>query len=535
MLKFNADDDIEWKTFIGGNASGDLAQARGVAHKLEGQVYMAGFTTSASMLHQQPGSEFYQTTANAGLQKGFIARLNKGTGARQWSSYFGNDSTFIYGMVGLGSDKLLIVGSTTSAIPQLDVQPPAGSTYWPYSSLRDGFVSMFGNGDRHVWRTHLPGNAADLATDVDARGTSIVVAGITQSTNLNLVPYGSSSYTSGPLGEMDCFLYEFSSDGLALWGTHVGTEAFDWNYDNGISIDPSTNDIVIVGSSTGGAVSDLVPGTGWYQENASATTYPGFVAKFSGMNRSRIWHTHVFDAVGTVNRLMSCAFDQNGNLIVGGFVDQGSGSLPAGPSLLSQALPGLYEQPAINIDHIGPWIYHHDALLLIFSPANDLLHGTYFGGEGGAEDEIIWTVLRRNSNGNVYFAGRTSKAPGNPTSYFPLDDGGGAPYFEELWQGASTEGFIASLCGGPLNQVGLNENSAEGSRLTAFWSSNHITVFGLPPGQRSFQIVDAIGRTVSKGESLGGGTSLNLGLPSLAEGTYLFITGVGSARFAVIR
>ncbi len=540
MMRFNTDDDIEWKTFLGGQAAGELTRGTAIGRKVEGQVYIAGNTSSASMIHLQPGTEFYQTAANAGVYKGFVARLNKGNGERQWSTYYGDDNTYIYGMVGLGPNKIFIVGSTISTIPALDVPPPIGSTYWPYSNDNDGFISMFGNGDRHMWRCHIPGNASDVAYDVDTKGASIVVGGVTESTDINLIPFESASYSTGPFGEIDCFLYEFSTDGAVLWSTYVGTEVSDWSLHNGVAVDPTTNDIVLVGVCGGGSNVGLVPGTGWYQHTNSTNTYPGFIARFSGIDRSRIWHTHIYDAIGTTNYLICCEFDSNGKLIVGGWVKQGDDLLPAGPSLLSQSLPGLYQQSQIYVNQIPGtvWISHQDAILLIFSPTNELLYGTYFGGEASAAGpinrEIIYTILPRSDNGNLYFGGITSKGD-NPASYFPLDDGGGGPYFEEIWQGGSTEGFIASLCGEPLNEVGISEGGITVAQLFAHWSQEQVTIFDLPNGQYGLQVVDAAGRLVVSDIGRSDGTRLNLNLPNLAEGTYLLRVGTYATRFVVIR
>jgi len=222
MVRFNIDDEIDWKTFFGGNAANEVTRGTCIGHKTDGEVYMGGSTTSASMIHQQLGIEFIQTTANTGVYKGFIARLNKANGERQWSTYYGDNNTFINGMVGLAGKKIFIVGSTASTIPDLDVAPPPNSTYWAYSNETDGFISMFGDNDQHAWRTHIPGSANDPAYDVDATGGQVVVMGNTHSEDLIIPSLSTTPYVHGHFGTVggeDRYLYEFDEYGAWHWST----------------------------------------------------------------------------------------------------------------------------------------------------------------------------------------------------------------------------------------------------------------------------------------------------------------------------
>lgn len=526
MIQFNSDDDIEWKTFFGGNVTGETTQGTAIGHKEDDQVYLGGNTTSASMVHQQLGAEFYQTTANAGVYKGFIARLSKLNGVREWSTYYGDDYTYINGMVGLGGKKLFVVGSTISTIPALDVSPPSGSTYWPFSSETDGFISMFGDVDQHAWRTHITGETNDPAYDVDAVGSRVVVMGGTHSEDMHLQEYGTNTNVEAYHDLDDCYLYEFDEYGALKWGTYVGSPGGESSFHNGLAIDPVTGDVVLVGY--GGSGLDVVEGPGWYQSSYPVLTGPGFIARFSGVDRSRIWHTYLHNGASSYTWPATCAFDPTGKLLVAGYSRDGAG-------VLSQPLAGLYEQAQYNADVSGESVEQKDPFIVAFGTENELLYGSYFGGEANpGYPEWIFTLLPRRANGNIYLGGVTSRA-NNTTSYFPLDDGGGVPYFEENWHGGVTEGFLASICAETLNEVGMREEDGDpNALLTAHWSNDLFTVFGLPSGRHAVQVMDATGRMVLHTSALSDGVRLGLVTPDLAEGTYLFQAGGYVARFVVI-
>lgn len=530
MMRFNTDDDIEWKTFFAGNALGETTRGTAIGHKVDGELYLAGYSDSESLPVFQPigGVEFFQGSATGPDYKGFIGRFDKLTGEREWASYYGQNDVFINGMDGLDGKKIFIVGSTRSTIPDLDVSPPVGSTYWPYGSSEDGFVAMFNDDDQHAWRTHIPGTANDPAYDVDANSGWVAVSGMSHSDDLPLVPYGNDSYSVGRHGLDDCYLYEFDENGKARWSTYVGSAGFDFSFHNGVALDPVTKDIVLVGG--GGLTLDVVPGPGWHLNSVPPGSSPGFIARFSGVDRSRTWHTYVHNGTGSsAVDLISCAFDPSGKLLVAG------AARDAGTNLLYEPLPGLYDQGVINPDIVGATSENKDPVVLVFGVNNEFLYGSYYGGEANAVyRELIFNILHRNLNGNIYLVGVTSKEA-DPFSYFPLDDGGGVPYFEELWQGGNQEGFLAAICGEALNAVGVAEPSPAEFTLSAKWVPDGLLVRGLPPGVHRYSVLDATGRIVAQGSQASNGTGFATGLPPLAHGAYMFEVQGVVARFVVTR
>lgn len=528
MMKFNTDDDIELKTFVGGAASGETTRGMAVASKEDGEVYMAGYTTSTTMLHPPPpGTEFYQATPSSGPNTGYVVRLNKLSGVREWSTFYGTANLIIHGMVAVSNKKIFITGYTEDTLPALGVTAPSGSDYWDYQAGKDGFIAMFNDLDQHAWRTHLPGDADDEAWDIDASDTRLVVAGVTYSTDMNIQSAGTGSYSVGEFGNGDCFIYEYSTNGALLWGTYAGTISYDFISDNSVAIDPQTKDIVVSGRTGFGL--DIVQGPGWYQSTVPFGTSASFILRFAGGNRARIWSTYLHNGAGSNTDIRACQFDPSGKLYIAGRVRDGSG-------VLLQPLSGIYQQNEYYIDLAGSTTEASDAFLLCYGPGNTFLWGTYFGGEANAAyHELIFTVLWRNLNGNIYVGGYTSK-DADPLSYFPLDDGQGIPYFEELWQGGLTEGFLASFCGESLNGVGVEDLvNPSGGELIVCWAEEQLIVLGLPAGSLAYQILDATGRVVQVGRFSSNGNVARLKLPVLAVGPYVFSAPQGSARFFIAR
>jgi len=307
----------------------------------------------------------------------------------------------------------------------------------------------------------------------------------------------------------------------------VGSPGSEQSFHNGISIDPTTKDIALVGS--GPLNLDVVQGPGWYQDTYPSSASPGFIARFSGTDRSRTWHTYLHNGPNSVVFPTVCTFDPTGKLLVSAYVRDGDGSL-------LQSLPGLYQQDEFNADVSGQDIEQKDPIVLAFGTGNQHLYGSLLGGEANpGYPEYIYALLHRRLNGNIYVGGVTSRA-NNVASYFPLDDGACVPYFEAVWHGGANEGFIAAICAEALNEVGIEEAQATAlTLLSANWTEGQLTVFGLPVGSRRLQVVDAAGRVVLNDAEFSDGSRLLTELPALAEGTYLVRTGTHVARFVVIR
>jgi hypothetical protein len=520
-IKFNSQDQIVWKTFFGAG-SGSLTYGTGIGVKTGNELYMAGFTNGITMLHFQPGSAFYQPTVTSATNKGFIGRFSKATGERQWSSYFGEENLTIQGLSIANDKRVYIVGSSEGSMPPVDDILSTG-TVLSHGVGRDGFAAMFNDQDRLNWRTFLPGSGLDEAFDIDIVDTKVVVVGITDSPDMFVSSLGSPAYEQVQIGGQDCFLVEYDLDCDRQWGTYLGSIGSDAVGLNAVSIDPLTKDIAIAGRTS--TFLTVVPGVGWYQSTNSPFVLPGFIARFGHTDRSLTWHTMVHGTSNSATDLQSTCFDQQGNLFVAGRF--------RGTGFPHQALSGIYDQPSINDDLLnGGSPEASDMVVMSFTPSQYLAWNTYFGGFANSlVHEYINTMLRREYNGNLYAAGYTSKDL-VPTSYFPLDDGYGVPYFEDTWQGGNQEGCIAAFCASAL--TGLSEVHAIAFTLHATCVGNELTIWGLPAEPGKYIIFDALGHQIQSGRTNPlPGAAIRLSLTPLANGVYVFQSAENSVRFVV--
>ena len=520
-VKFNTQDQILWKTFFGAG-QGSLSYGTGIGVKTGNELYLAGYTNGIAMLHLQPGTAFYQPTVTSTTNKGFIGRFNQANGERLWSSYFGEENLTIQGLSVAQDKRVYIVGYSEGSMPTVDDILPTG-TVEPHSISRDGFVAMFNDLDRLNWRTFLPGSGDDKAFDLDIVGTKVIVAGITDSPDMFVSTLGGPAYEQGQVGGQDCFLVEYDLDCVRQWGTYLGTVSSDAVGLNAVSIDPLTKDIVLAGRM--GPYFTVIQGPGWYQNTPPPFASPGFIARIRHTDRSLIWHTLVHGANGSNVDLQATCFDALGNLFVAG---QFSGS-----GFPHQTLNGIYDQISINTDLLnGMSPESSDMVVMSFTPGHYLAWSTYYGGFASSLlHEYIYTLLKRNQNGNLYAAGYTSKDL-DPASYFPLDDGYGVPYFEDTWQGGSQEGCIAAFCASSL--TGLNDMSDLSSDLHATVVDEELMIWGLEIGRNDFSIFDAAGRVVQLGQISGTlASSTQVSIASLSDGLYVFQSGADVVRFVV--
>jgi hypothetical protein len=145
-------------------------------------------------------------------------------------------------------------------------------------------------------------------------------------------------------------------------------------------------------------------------------------------------------------------------------------------------------------------------------------------------------MLERNTNENIYIAGRTTKdvAAGLTSSYFPLDNGGGIPYFSSAWAGGLSDNFIASICNESPTGV-LDAEGITSSAPVALYSANGtLLISGLTGASNSLQLFDATGRLLFDYPSMPtiGGT-VQLETDDLASGIYIIGTNQGALKILV--
>lgn len=343
----------------------------------------------------------------------------------------------------------------------------------------------------------------------------VVMAGVTESGDIDMLDPGGGAYTQAYGGGRDCFVLELDLNGVEAWSTYVGGSDFDQLGHKGLHIN-TDGDVLICGKGSDDL--QIYPGQTWFDNVPNGGN--GFIARYSGADRSPLWTTFCGSHSGAAHVLMSIVQGPDGVISVGGYT--------TGTDLPLLVPPGTYGQA-------GAFETNHTACLIQFNNNQSLLHSTWFGGDNGTITTWI-RVLAANSDG-VFAAGVTAKSF-NPTVYFPLDDGQGLAWFDgdynhEAEAGYASDAFLTLFC--DEMTVGLGEslgNSLAGP--VASTTSSALNILGLADGRYGFVISDASGKLVLSGTTVSqAGRSVDIGVSLLAAGLYIVrIEGVGSVKFS---
>jgi hypothetical protein len=194
LFKLNSGFNTAYITFLGGGGD-DYANA--VAVDANGNVYVAGYTTSADFPTASP-----LQSSLAGKRDGFVTELNPTGTAYVYSTYLGgheNDHETFNAIAVDGAGNAYVTGETTAAdYPTVNPLPNSGF------KGDDAMVTEIAAGGKSlVYSAFLsgPGTNRGFAIAVDAAG-SAYVAGYTTSTDFPISP---SAYQHGLSGTESAF------------------------------------------------------------------------------------------------------------------------------------------------------------------------------------------------------------------------------------------------------------------------------------------------------------------------------------------
>ncbi len=273
LAKFNSSGAIQWATYFGGS---NVDVGESVATDASGNVYMGGYTTSASGIAT---SGVYQA-ALSGSFDGFLSKFNS-SGVIQWATYYGGGGIEVgTGVATDVSGNVYLAGWTTSA-SGIATSLAYQTTYGGGNA--DGFLSKFNTSGTIQWATYYGGSANDTICSVatDPSG-DVYFTGETAS------PSGiatSGAYQAALVSTNDAFLSKFNSSGAIQWGTYYGGSS---GGDRGTSVATDALGNVYMGGSTASASG--IATTGAFRTTL-AGSYDAFLAKFNN-SAARQWGTY---------------------------------------------------------------------------------------------------------------------------------------------------------------------------------------------------------------------------------------------------
>ncbi|WP_162903053.1 DUF7948 domain-containing protein [Taibaiella koreensis] len=206
IAKFDSAGRRVWSTYYGGSAT-DMARSIAIQGS---QLFVAGTTTSAGIAtvgsHQQ---------AFAGNQDGFLLCLDTTGSTRQWSTYYGADSTTAENCV-VGGNAIYLSGTTNSAS---SIATP-GVYQGNIAGGRDAYLAKFDMSGVRQWGTYHGGTGDETGSGtVMGSSGNLYLCGTTTS-DTAIATFMSYQTNYSPIGSASTYLSEFNSNGQKLSGTY---------------------------------------------------------------------------------------------------------------------------------------------------------------------------------------------------------------------------------------------------------------------------------------------------------------------------
>ena len=411
VIKFNEQGVREWATYFGGTLT-DFG--RGVTTDPSGDVFVTGYTSSEDLPTATPGGGAYYEPNISVAWDIFMLKLTSNGQDIPWSTYYGgNHHDEAHAIASDAAGNVFITGRTRST--NFPVNDPGGGAYFqstlagPAGSDMDAFVIKINTALDDEWATYYggPNSFTEQGNDIaiDNSG-NVFVIGTTTGSSLPVHYPGSPAYIDSFLdGSADAFILGFTNNGVPLWATYFGGS----DGEHGLGIASSAGgDIFVCGDTDSDDFPTQASGPAYYEDSRAGDT-DAYIARF-GADLSIGWSTYY--GGGNRDNGVDLAVASNGSLHL-----CGSSSSNDLPFRASAQPPNTYNQ-----SYQGS----RDAYVAIFGTAQEPLWGTYVGGTN--QDEGFSVSV--DGNAKLFLIGRTRSG-----FDFPLNDGGGIPYYQGVFGG----------------------------------------------------------------------------------------------------
>ncbi len=426
-----AEGNKEWFTFYGNQGDEGWAKMKADAN---GDLYHVTERTGVDF-PVQPGSVTSSQTQNSIGAQDLLATKFNANAVRVWATYFGGTGNETIDEVGVSagsSGDMYFVGSTVSTnIPILQVsggynQTANSNGFSGATSTEEGMIVSLGKDDGfRTWATYFGGGGRERikALDVnDAEGKLFIAGTSFAASNYN--PTASCGAAPGTAYEFPLCQgngtryynsYQNGGDDCFVAEFDLASKALEWSTFFGAEEGDGPTDII--STSSGAGLSIFVAGN---TSSDQTLTSLGQTPPTTPISNS--------PSTGTFPFVKPAGAYYDG-------VNPGSGT---------------------------------DGFIVKFNADRQISWGTFWGGSG----TDISSSLVASSTGDVYMAGVTSSDPtgSNP---FPLFQGTGSPYYDNVYSGGFYDAFVArfgnggnrkwsTYFGGSASESGLTSSTGFG-------------------------------------------------------------------------
>ncbi|MXN91934.1 hypothetical protein GR160_11935, partial [Flavobacterium sp. Sd200] len=259
LAKFSSSGSRLWSTYYGGTG---IDYAEDIATDSDGNIYMAGHTTSASGI----ASLGFQNSHGGGTRDAYLVKFNA-SGSRLWATYYGGSANDRgYACATDSNGNVYLSGATgSSGLASGGHQNTTGPDY-----KNDAFLVKFNAGGTRQWATYYgEPNEDDAASSCMVDGLdNVYIAGVTGS----YTGIASGGFLNTRPGGLDMYIAKFNANGSRLWGSYCGTSGYDSFKDAAIN---TTGNVYIAGD----ADSDTGLASGGFQNTYGGGFMDAFLIK----------------------------------------------------------------------------------------------------------------------------------------------------------------------------------------------------------------------------------------------------------------
>ncbi len=363
----------------------------------------------------------------------FATLLNAQT--RNWATYYGGTSSEQITAICTAIDSAVYITGFTSSNDNIATAGAHQETR--NGASQDGLMAKFSASGTRLWGTYFGGVGLERVSAIATfKNGDVVIGGYTNSTS-NIATVG--AYQTNLLGPFDAFIAKFSANGTLLWATYIGGASSEEI--EGITIDPLTEDIIVVGTTTSDSIGNKYTNV---HKNSLTGLTDIFISKFTS-NGAIKWLSYYG---GSLNDYATrICTDNLGNLYISGN---------------SFSISEIATAKAFKLVH-GNTL--SDAIFTIFSGDGQLKYGTYYGSEVGTD---FFNAIATDNAGSVYLVGYGNSADSiaTPTAQQSTFGGGSSDAYlikfdtagNRIWGtyvGAAQNDYLYGVTTGPDGKVYL--------------------------------------------------------------------------------